>query len=70
MSMNLEFNYAVINLQTGKCLACATFSYEIINDAYIAVPHAYHAYVGKYYNQADGIWYYDADFTEFFDPEA
>lgn len=69
-SVNLEFNYACINLETGECLGCATFSYEIINDAYIPVPHAYSSYVGKYYNQEDGLWYYNPEFTEIFDPEA
>ena len=64
--VNLEFNYAIINLDTGECLACMTFSYEIINDAYIAVPRAYHEYVGKYYNQANETWYYEPEFvTEF-----
>lgn len=68
--INLEFNYAVINLQTGQCLGCATFSYEIINDAYIPVPHAYSSYKYKYYNQENGLWFYDAEFTQPFDPEA
>lgn len=68
--VNLEFKYAVINLQTGECLACATFSYEIINDAYIPVPHARSYYEHKFYNQADGLWYYDGEFTQIFDPEA
>lgn len=66
-AMNLEYNYAVINLQTGECLACATFSYQIINDAYIEVPYAYSEYRHKYYNQEDGLWYYDAEFTQIFD---
>lgn len=67
MSINLQFNYAVINLGTGQCLACATFSYEIINDAYISVPDARDAYVGKYYNKETELWYYDAQFTQIFD---
>ena len=68
-AVNLEFNYAVINLQTGECLACATFSYEIINDAYISVPRAYHEYVGKYYNQSNELWYYEPEFVTEFIPE-
>jgi hypothetical protein len=62
-AVNLEFKYAIINLSTGECLACMTFSYEIVNDAYIPVPHADDDYVGLYYNQQDGIWYEDSGFT-------
>ena len=58
----LQYRYAVINLSTGECLACATFSYEIINDAYIEVPHGNNNYVGSYYNQQDGLWYTDGTF--------
>lgn len=63
-SVNLEYRYAVINLSTGQCLGCMTCSYEIINDAYIAVPHGDNTYVGLYYNQADELWYTNADFSE------
>lgn len=69
-SLNLEYKYAVIDLSTGECLACATFSYEIINEAYIPVPHIYDDYVGKYYNQENETWYYDSEFTQIYDPEA
>ena len=68
-AMNLEFNYAIINLQTGECLACMTFSYEIINDAYISVPHAYSEYRHKYYNFDDGLFYYEQEYITVFDPE-
>lgn len=69
-AVNLEFKYAVINLQTGECLACATFSYEIINDAYIPVPHARSYYTGKFFDRDTESWFYDAEFTRPFDPEA
>lgn len=69
-AMNLEYNYAVINLQTGECLGCMTFSYEIINDAYIPVPHIYYDYQHKYYDRETESWFYDAEFTQPFDPEA
>lgn len=63
----LQYNYAKIRLDSGLCVGCMTFSYEIINEAYIPVPRASNEYAGKYYNQADGLWYYDADFTQIFD---
>lgn len=69
-AVNLEFNYAVINLQTGECLGCGTFSYEIINEAYIPVPYAYSSYRHKYYDRETESWFYDAEFTRPFDPEA
>lgn len=57
----LQYNYAGIDLETGRCHSCATFSYEINDPAWIAVPSARDAYVGKYYK--DGQWYEDAEFT-------
>lgn len=57
----LQYNYATIDLETGECIACATYSYEIDDPAYIAIPRAYDVYVGKYYH--DGSWYEDAEFT-------
>lgn len=57
----LQYNYATIDLETGECIACATYSYEINNPAYIAIPRAYDVYVGKYYHE--GAWYEDAEFT-------
>lgn len=57
----LQYNYATIIVETGRCIACATYSYEIDDPAYIIVPRAYNDYVGKYYH--DGAWYEDAEFT-------
>lgn len=59
----LMYNYAKINLSTGECVGCKTYSYEINNPAYIPVPSISNGYVGKYYNQQDGLWYTDGTFT-------
>lgn len=59
----LPYNYAKIRVSSGLCVTCATYSYEIINEAYISVPRSSNDYIGKYYNQADGHWYADATFT-------
>lgn len=57
----LQYNYAGIDLETGECMSCMTYSYEIDDPAFIPVPKAYSAYIGKYYH--DGAWYEDAEFT-------
>ena len=63
----LPYNYAKIRLDSGLCVGCMTYSYEINNEAYIAVPRASSDYVGKYYNRQNGLWYYDQDMTQIFD---
>lgn len=60
----LQYNYAKINLITGMCTSCGTFSYQINNPAYIEIPVAVD-YIGKYYNiNGDHMWYHDAAFTD------
>lgn len=60
----LPYNYAKINLTTGLCVACGTFSYQINNPAYISIPTT-GDYVDKYYNiNGDQMWYWDAAFTQ------
>ena len=66
----LHYSYATIDLTTGECLGCMTYSFEIINEAYIPVAHAYSSYVGKYYDRETGIWYYEPEHITVFDPEA
>lgn len=60
MSQLLQYTYATIDLETGECYGCMTYSFEIINEAYIPVP-TLDDYVGKYYK--DGLWYVDSEFT-------
>lgn len=65
MSMNLQYNYAVIDLATGRCRACFTSSDQLVGDAYIEVPYATDDYYNKYYNlNGDQMWYWDAGFTQ------
>lgn len=57
------YNYAKID-ETGYC-------YEIYStsrcydgeEGYIRIPELLDDYLEKYYNVADGKWYYDAEFT-------
>lgn len=65
MSVNLQYNYASIDLNTYKCIGCLTMSYQIDNPAWIEVPVATNDYVDKYYNlNGDQMWYWDAEFTQ------
>ena len=63
MSQLLQYNYASINIETGECTGCVTVSYEVNHPQWIQVPEL-GDYVGKYYNQADGLWYLDAGFGQ------
>ena len=63
-SITLQYNYCRINLSTGECLFCRTYSYEVPLEDYILVPEHTNDYVGKYYNTADGLWYLDAGFSQ------
>lgn len=63
MAMNLQYTYAVIELNTGLCRGCMTMSYEVNHPSYILVP-TLDDYQGKYYNlNGDQMWYWDEDFT-------
>ena len=65
MSVNLQYNYAIIDTNTCRCRACLTMSYEVNNIAYILVPEATDDYCDKYYNlNGDQMWYWDAEFTQ------
>lgn len=64
MSQQLQYNYAIIIVETGFCGACITASNETIHPSYIEVPYATNDYMGKYYNAENGMWYWDAEFTQ------
>ena len=65
MSINLQYNYAVINTSTGMCGASYTSTSYINHPSYIQIPEADPDYVGKYYNlNGDQMWYWDAEFTQ------
>lgn len=67
MSELLQYIYAQIDPSTGRCINVFTCSYEIpLPDEYILVPVFSYDYEDKYYNKADGKWYYEPEFiTEF-----
>ena len=66
-SQLLEFNYAQIEISTGKCLTTFTSSYQIPANftEYVEIPVWTDDYKNKYYNlNGDQMWYLDAEFTQ------
>jgi hypothetical protein len=63
MSINLQYNYAQIDLETYQCIGVFTSSYEIPLPDYIAIPTTDDRYHDKYYNPSTDLWYEDAAFT-------
>ena len=67
MSMNLEYNYAEIDLATGMCIGFQSSSDEYTEEELaghpevIPVPVNDPEYIGKYY--INGAWYEDAEGT-------
>lgn len=70
MSINLQYNYAQIDLETYQCVSVFTSSYEIPLPDYIEIPTMDGRYYEKYYNPADGLFYYEPEYITVFDPEA
>lgn len=64
----LGYTYAIID-ENNRCYACRTYNVEIPLDNYIPVPSLNDDYYGKYYNRADGKWYYEPEFVTEFIPE-
>lgn len=65
----LQYIYAIID-ENNCCVGCRTCSYEVPWDTYIPVPVLTDDYIGKYYNPADGLFYYEPEYITVFDPEA
>lgn len=61
--MRITYNYAIID-ETGWCYeVCSTSSNCDGMDGYVPIPVYSYDYMEKYYNLADGKWYYDAGFS-------
>lgn len=73
MSINYAYKYAIIDLETYMCIeVCDTTDYHDPADypEYITIEEYDEGYLLKYYNPADGNFYYDAEYTEIFIPNA
>ena len=66
----LQYFYACYNTETGVCESVFTASYVIDYPGFVQIPIFSNVDVGKYYNQSNGLWYNDAEFTQPFNPEA
>lgn len=63
MAVQYAYNYALVD-ENGWCyeVSSTTKSHEG-EEGWIAIPDYDDSYMFKYYNRADGKWYYDAEFT-------
>lgn len=63
---NYQYSYAVIMLDSGLCIEVVDCTDYIDHEEYpdyIEIPEYNEDYLLKYYNQTNGKWYEDADFT-------
>lgn len=65
MSQLLQYNYAILD-ENDRCVGCMTYSCEVPLDNYIPVDVPSDDYIDKYYNRADGHFYYDPEYTRVF----
>ena len=65
MSQNLQYNYAYIDIETGKCIDVFTCSYQMPSSMpeYVEIPEHDSVYRDKYYSYTTGLWYEDAEMT-------
>lgn len=64
MAQNYAYNYAMID-EDGWCYEiCSTTRNCDDLEGYIRIDEYSDDYLEKYYNVADGKWYYDAEFTQ------
>lgn len=64
MAQQYQYIYAVIDPTIGDmCVEIQDTTLESTDSNYILIPEENYDYLFKYYNRADGKWYYDAEFT-------
>ena len=64
MAQNYQYLYAVIDPSLGDmCVGVQDTTQETSDPNFIPIPYDNGEYLFKYYNRADGKWYYDAEFT-------
>jgi hypothetical protein len=61
MATNYAYYYARI-LESGKCVEVIDDTVYIDEPDHIRIPEPSMVYLLKYYNRANGKWYYDAEF--------
>lgn len=63
----LPYNYAILD-ENDCCVGVMTYTCEVPLDTYILIPDANNDYYGKYYDRETGMWYYDPEHTQIFEP--
>lgn len=74
MAVNYAYNFAIIDRATTMCIEVRTSTRDESGSSddvelYVLVPTYNEEYLLKYYNEADGKFYYDPEFTQEFIPE-
>lgn len=70
MSQQYAYKYAVIDPSCGdQCIGYDDTTLESTDPNYILIDEWLDGYLFKYYNRANGKWYYDAEFTQEWIPE-
>lgn len=59
----LQYNYAQVDPETGYCVSCGTYSYQVPLYYYITIPYTSEDYIHKYYSFDRDLWYEDASMT-------
>lgn len=68
--MNYAYAYAEIDPTDNMCVGVHTTTYQSVDPNWVEIPEYNHDYCFKYYNWDDGQFYYDAEYTQIFDPNA
>lgn len=74
MSINYAYNVAIIDRASTMCVEVRTSTLDQSDcstdtELYVSIPTYNEEYLFKYYNEADGKFYWDPEFTQEFIPE-
>lgn len=70
MAVNYSYNYAIIDPDSYLCVEVCSITHAYNDPTYIEIPTYNTNYIFKYYNPANGCWYYDSEYTQIWDPDA
>ena len=74
MAVNYYYNYAIVDRATMMCVEVRTSTLDQSDmsdeyEIYVTIPEYNEEYICKYYNEANGKFHYDPEFTQEFIPE-
>lgn len=64
MAVNYYYNYAEIDMATNMCIGVVTGTGQSTNPTFVEIPVYDEEYCFKFYNWADGKFYYDPAYTQ------